>query len=149
MCATFLGFLICQLSAGVCACSSTTSDEAKRLGTSSIKRSLLSCKIRLIRATLWLLGPRATRSLSLMATPRLFASMDRFVPDTNELSVVSWNQLLPSSVDGWWLYKQVRNLAFICAHKYFSRFTRRSTAPLRLKIRGLVSTVRGCLRLAF
>ncbi|GMI36587.1 hypothetical protein TrRE_jg2208 [Triparma retinervis] len=36
----------------------------------------------------------------------IFPSTDRFVPDTNELSVVSWNQLLPSSVDGWWLYKQ-------------------------------------------
>mmetsp|Transcript_9655 Transcript_9655/g.19645 ORF Transcript_9655/g.19645 Transcript_9655/m.19645 type:complete len:656 (+) Transcript_9655:164-2131(+) len=38
--------------------------------------------------------------------PTLFPSTDRLWPDTDELSVVSWNQLLPSSVDGWWLYKQ-------------------------------------------
>jgi len=43
---------------------------------------------------------------SMFRPPVIFSPADRYVPDTGELSIVSWNQLLPSSVDGWWLYKQ-------------------------------------------
>jgi hypothetical protein len=46
------------------------------------------------------------KSIQPMPVVSIFQPSDRFIPDTNELSIVSWNQLLPSSVDGWWLYKQ-------------------------------------------